>query len=70
MQQGRTDHPRPFHLSEPLRAITEAACSRPLLILTLTAVSAIAAVLVTVFLIEFRTERSDLIDPSADFHQR
>ena len=70
MQQGRPDHARPFHLSEPLRAITEAACSRPLLTLATTAVSAIAAVLVTVFLIEFRTERSDLIDPSADFHQR
>lgn len=70
MQQGRPDHARPFHLSEPLRAITEAACSRPWLTLIITAVSAVAAVLVTVFLIEFRTERSDLIDPSAEFHQR
>ena len=70
MQQERIDNARPFHLSEPLRAITEAACSRPLLTLTATAVSAIAAVLVTVLFIEFRTQRSDLIDPSADFHRR
>ena len=70
MQQERTDHTRSFHLSEPLRAITQAACSRPVLTLTATALSAIAAVLVTVFLIEFRTQRSDLIDPSAEFHQR
>lgn len=70
MQQERIDNARPFHLSGPLRAITEAACSRPLLTLSATAVSAIAAVLVTVIFIEFRTQRSDLIDPSADFHRR
>tara|TARA_R110002072_G_scaffold299632_1_gene475523 strand:- start:113204 stop:116155 length:2952 start_codon:yes stop_codon:yes gene_type:complete len=70
MQQERTDNARPFHLSKPLRAITEAACSRPLLTLAVTALSAIAAVLTTVVFIEFRTQRSDLIDPTADFHRR
>jgi len=68
--QERTDKARPFHLSEPLRAITEAACSRPGLTLAVTALSAIAAVVITVVFIEFRTQRSDLIDPTADFHQR
>ena len=70
MQQERTDNARPFHLSKPLRAITEAACSRPVLTLTVTALSAIAAVLITAVFIEFRTQRSDLIDPTADFHRR
>ena len=70
MQQERTDNARPFHLSEPLRAITEAACSHPVLTLTVTALSAIAAVLITVVFIEFRTQRSDLIDPTAEFHRR
>ena len=70
MQQERIDNARPFHLSEPLRAITEAACARPALTLSVTTLSAIAAVLVTVVFIEFRTQRSDLIDPSAEFHQR
>lgn len=70
MKQERIDHARPFHLSGPLRTVTETACARPLTTLAITAASAIAAVLVTVFLIEFRTERSDLIDPSAEFHQR
>lgn len=70
MQQERTDNARPFHLSKPLRAITEAACLRPALTLTVTALSAIAAVLITAVFIEFRTQRSDLIDPTADFHRR
>ena len=68
--QERTDNARPFHLSEPLRAITEAACSRPGLTLAVTALSALAAVVITVVFIEFRTQRSDLIDPTAEFHQR
>ena len=70
MQPERTDNARPFHLSQPLRAITEAACARPILTLSVTALSAIAAVLITVVFIEFRTQRSDLIDPTADFHRR
>ena len=70
MPQERTDNARPFHLSEPLRAITEAACLHPVLTLTVTALSAIAAVLITVVFIEFRTQRSDLIDPTAEFHRR
>ncbi len=68
--QERNDKARPFHLSEPLRAITEAACARPGLTLAVTALSAIAAVVITVVFIEFRTQRSDLIDPTAEFHQR
>jgi hypothetical protein len=68
--QERTDEARPFHLSGPLRAVTEAACSRPGLTLAVTALSVIAAVLITVLFIDFRTQRSDLIDPTADFHQR
>ncbi len=70
MQPERTDNDRPFHLSQPLRAITEAACARPIVTLSVTALSAIAAVLITVVFIEFRTQRSDLIDPTADFHRR
>lgn len=66
----RTENARPFHLSGPLRAITESATAHPWTTLTATAVSAVAAVLVTVLFIEFRTQRSDLIDPTAEFHQR
>ena len=70
MQPERTDNARPFHLSQSLRAITEAACASPILTLSVTTLSAIAAVLITVVFIEFRTQRSDLIDPTADFHRR
>jgi hopanoid biosynthesis associated RND transporter like protein HpnN len=61
---------RSFHLSEPLRALTRAVASRPWLTLALTFAAAFVSVLLTVLLIEFRTERADLIDPNADFHRR
>lgn len=61
---------RSFHLSEPLRRLTRAVASRPWTTLAATFAAAFLSVLLTLLLIEFRTERSDLIDPSADFHRR
>lgn len=61
---------RSFHLSEPLRAITRAVASRPWVALALTFAAAFVSVLLTILLIEFRTERADLIDPNAEFHRR
>ena len=53
-----------------MRALTRAVASRPWLTLALTFAAAFVSALLTVLLIEFRTERADLIDPNADFHRR
>ena len=70
MQQGRHDQQSGFDLSEWLRSVTEAASARPKFTLTIAFVSAVVCVLGTLLLMDFKTDRSDLIDPSADFHKR
>lgn len=59
--------------SEPvgvLCSLTRVAASRPGITLAATLISVILCVTGTVLFLKFKTERSDLIDPSAEFHQR
>ena len=53
-----------------LRRLTLAVIDRPVFSLTCLLVTALLCVGVTVLWIEFRTSRADLINPSAEFHQR
>jgi hypothetical protein len=57
-------------LTESLRWVTHFVSQRPKLTLSLVALLAFASVVFTVRFIGFKTERADLIDPEAAFHQR
>lgn len=70
MRHGRPETEAAFHLSGPLRAIASAVHARPWTTLLVTAASVLLCVLLTALLIEFKTQRSDLINPNADFHRR
>ena len=66
---GREKQPG-FDLSEWLRSVTDSASARPKSTVTIAFVSAVICVLGTLLFMDFKTDRSDLIDPSADFHRR
>ena len=70
MRQGRREKQPGFDLSDWLRSVTEVASARPKFTVMLAFVSAVVCVVGTLLLIDFKTDRSDLIDPSADFHRR
>lgn len=57
-------------VSDALRALTRLSARRPKTTLFLVGVVAAASIALTVGLIEFKTDRSDLIDSTAPFHQR
>jgi hopanoid biosynthesis associated RND transporter like protein HpnN len=70
MQPGRGDRRQGFELSEWLRSVTETAAARPTFTLVVAFLSSVICVVGTLLFMEFKTDRSDLIDPSADFHRR
>jgi len=57
-------------IAQALQHLTRSVVNRPWRVLVLAMVLAGGAVAVTVEWLEFQTERSDLIDPEADFHRR
>lgn len=57
-------------LSDMLRRITRLSVSHPRLTVSLVAASALACAIYTAVFLKFKTDRSDLIDPSAAYHQR
>ncbi|MBM81534.1 MAG: hypothetical protein CMJ78_13215 [Planctomycetaceae bacterium] len=59
-----------MRLDQLLCQVTQAAARRPPASLAWSLAIATLCVVATISLIEFRTKRSDLIDPQADFHQR
>lgn len=57
-------------LAEVLRAVTETVATRPKATLWVVTLITSAAVAITLSFIGFKTDRADLIDPDAEFHQR
>ncbi len=57
-------------LQDALRSVTQAVTARPRVTLWLVLLFAFVCVGLTVNYLDFKTKRSDLIDPTADFHQR
>ncbi|MCH8829697.1 MAG: MMPL family transporter [Planctomycetes bacterium] len=70
MPHGDSRRDRGSILPNALRSITRTVSQRPRTALLIAVLIAVAAVGWTVTTIRFKTERSDLIDPSAEFHQR
>lgn len=57
-------------LSDMLRRVTRLSVSHPRLTVGLVAISALACAIYAGVFLKFKTDRSDLIDPSAAYHQR
>lgn len=70
MQQGGSDHHHRSLLRSALRGVTGLTTRSPRVTLALMFLLAAAAIGWTVWKIEFKTKRADLIDPQAEFHQR
>ena len=70
MPQSSFQQQRRSLLRDGLLAITRASSQRPHLTLGIIAGIACAAILLTVTTLDFKTDRSDLIDANADFHKR
>lgn len=76
MQNKRTnshsgpDRPRGSWLQDAVRIVTRFVARRPRFTVCTVLLLACAAVAFTAMQIRFKTERSDLIDPDAAFHQR
>jgi uncharacterized protein len=64
--------PQPHHslMEGLLRSVTLACTRRPKTTLLITLVSVIACIVGTVYGLKFKTDRSDLIDPTTPFQQR
>jgi len=70
MPQNSLDQDRRSLLRDALSGITRAVSQRPQLTLGIVFAVSLASVVWTVSFIDFKTDRSDLIDPEAEFHQR
>eukprot|EP00913_Durusdinium_trenchii_P008826 g8292.t1 len=70
MPQGAPERDRSSLLPDALRNITRFVARRPRATLWAVVLVACAAVGLTIVTIDFRTKRSDLIDPDAEFHKR
>ncbi len=57
-------------LSETLAAITQFVVNHSKFSLALALIVSIGCILLTVFRLEFKTDRADLIDPTAAFHKK
>lgn len=69
----RTDpsvQPEHSRLSHFLSKVTGSCVKRPWATIGIAAVSVVISALISVAFLQFKTDRSDLINPSADFHQR
>ncbi len=62
--------PSPSFLAEALRGITHACARRPWTTLLIVAVATLGSIGYSAARLKFKTDRSDLIDPSASFHKR
>ncbi|MBI1312334.1 MMPL family transporter [bacterium] len=70
MSHGRPHQGTAFAVSRVLARLAESSSSRPGLWIAAALVSSAVAVALTVALIQFKTDRADLIDPNAEFHRR
>jgi len=70
MSQGANERKDGSLLSTVLRAVTQFVAQQPTLTLWVVAVICGASIMLTARYIGFKTERADLIDPKAEFHQR
>ncbi len=68
-REPENHHPASF-VPDTLRSVTRFVSERPVVSLVSVAVTACVCVVITVGYIRFKTNRSDLIDPDAPFHQR
>ena len=57
-------------LSETLAAMTQFVVTHSKFSLTFALIVSVGCVLLTVFRLEFKTDRADLIDPTAAFHKK
>jgi uncharacterized protein len=57
-------------LGDTLRTLTRVIAANPRTTLWVALLTVVGSVLLTVRFMDFKTSRSDLIDPAADFHQR
>ena len=70
MQQGREPHTKRFGMAEMLRAVSLASARHPKFALSWVLLVSLACVVAAACFLQFKIDRSDLIDPSAEFHQR
>lgn len=70
MSDPSTASDAPSWLAGGLRSLTHSVARRPKTTLLCVALSVAACVAYTAWKLEFKTDRSDLIDPSTPFHQR
>lgn len=70
MPHGSFDQDRRSLLRDALCAVTRAVARRPFVTLWMVAAVACASVVLTLARIDFKTDRSDLIDPDAEFQRR
>jgi len=70
MSHGRPHQGTAFAVSRVLARLAETSSARPGLWIVVALFSAALAVALTVALIQFKTDRADLIDPNAEFHRR
>jgi hypothetical protein len=70
MPHGSSEQDRRSLLRDALCAVTRTASRRPILTLAIVAAVSFAAVAWTLARINFKTNRSDLIDPKAEFQRR
>ncbi len=70
MSQGRESHSKRFELNGLLRSLSLASAANPKLVLVLVALASILCAVSAGVLLKFKTDRSDLIDPDAEFHKR
>ncbi len=70
MSQGRETHSKRFDLNGLLRSVSLASAMNPKMVLVLVTLVSILCAVASGLLLKFKTDRSDLIDPDAEFHKR
>lgn len=70
MHESNTDSAGSSWMANLLRDVTHACARRPKTTLVLTALSCAVCIAYSAARLEFKTDRSDLIDPNTPFHQR
>ena len=70
MRQSDSERPDASLIGGALRGITRVVARRPKSTLIVLLLFSCAAVALTLCRLDFKTDRADLIDPKAEFHQR
>ncbi len=70
MSHGKSQSDHPVVLGDALRALTRFVSRRPRLTLWVVLLVSLACIAATVVVLQFKTNRADLINPDAAFHQR